>query len=194
MNITACTYFRHIALALLVFAHAGCNTFDYDEQAPIVPLSGEAHPLSGFAAGEHASYEFEWGARGELLCLNIPESGEYLLTYTENHHNNSGLFSGFNETSIAASPSHIAFQADTPVCLYIRLASGGEIEYLQLQRGTIAADAIGLYDDGPVIRYATPSIPTIFWSDVFFLDPAAPPIFMRQRESVCSQNSARSAY
>lgn len=167
----------------------------YDEYAPISPFSGGAFLMSGFAAEEQVSQAFEWQARGALLCVNIPEAGAYLLTYTENHRNHSGigLLTGTAETE-AAPASYIAFQAYAPARIFIGLAADAHLESLQLQRGTIADDAVGLYDDGPVIRFATPSIPTIFWSDVFFLDPTMPPIFMKQRESVCVQDSVRSPY
>ena len=194
MKITAWIDFRNVAFALLFAVNAGCNMLDYDEQVPIAPLSGGAYPLSGFAAGDAASREFEWQLRGELLCVNIPAPGDYLLTYLETQQNDSGLFSSAMEVSEAASPAHIAFHANTPARLFINVSPDARLERLQLQRGTIAADAVGLYDDGPVIRFATPSIPTIFWSDVFFLDPATPPIVMKQRESVCPQDSARSPY
>ncbi len=197
INRTTCVWqkrFQWIALAMLLAVNPGCNTLDYDEQAPISPLSGGAYPLSGFAAGDAASQEFEWQARAELLCVNIPEAGDYLLTYTETQSSDTGFFSGIADETDASLPSHIAFQADTPVRLTLTLDSDARLENVLLQRGAIAADAVGLYDDGPVIRYATPSIPTIFWSDVFVLDPTTPPIFMKQRESVCPPDSARSPY
>ena len=194
MKITAWKYFRSVAFALLFAVHTGCNMLNYDEQAPIVPLSGGAYPLSGFAAWDSASQEFEWQRRGELLCVNIPVPGDYLLTYIETQPHDVGLFSSTIEVPDALSSGHIAFHANTPARLLIHVSPDAHLERLQLQRGTIAADAVGLYDDGPVIRYATPSIPTIFWSDVFFLDPATPPIVMKQRESVCPQDSARSPY
>lgn len=187
-------YFRGVALAMLcLLIHTGCRSLDYDEQSPISPLSGCAYPLSGFAAEESASQDFEWQVRGECLCLSIPTPGDYLLTYTETERDGAGLFSTFAADAESASPSAIAFHAYAPVRLYIRLDST-PLNQLRLRQGTIADDAVGLYDDGPVIRFATPSIPTIFWSDVFSLDLTAPPILLKQRESACPQDSVRSPY
>jgi hypothetical protein len=54
-----------------------------------------------------------------------------------------------------------------------------------LQQGIVKDHAIGLYDDGPIIRYASPSIPTIFWNDVFALLPDTPPLSVVKGRFAC---------
>jgi len=68
------------------------------------------------------------------------------------------------------------FRATAPAYVSIGLQEGERLEYFILQRGTVKHEAVGLYDDGPIIRYAAPSIPTIFWKDVLTLTSGVSPL------------------
>lgn len=165
----------------------GCNQFELGENALISPATGDINAFSNFQARELASKTFEWSRGQSELCLNIPEAGEYLLTYITGQEGNSLLM-----TSPATQPHSfaIAFRASAPAYISIGLHEGDSLEHFTLQRGTIKHEAVGLYDDGPIIRYASPSIPTIFWKDVFTLASDEPPIVLERGVLTCPPPSS----
>ena len=179
---------RHIQggglLIMLLTANAGCSVFEHHDNAPIFPMTGAASPMTNFAVGEPVDEAFEWSASPDLLCVNIPAAGDYLLTYLTSEVSDASPLSLTLKPGGEAA-SFIAFRAIAPARLYIPIQGGAPVTSARLHRGSIKADAVGLYDDGPVIRYATPSIPTIFWSDVFVLAQDHGQISMRSNASVC---------
>ena len=156
----------------------GCHQFDTDEYAPVFPAANDASRFSNFQAGELASEAFEWSLGQTEFCLNIPEAGDYLLTYITVKGGDPSLV-----TSPAAQPPlsfAIALRASAPAYVSVGLQEDESLESFVLQRGAIKHEAVGLYDDGPIIRYASPSIPTIFWKDVFTLAPGSQPLVLER--------------
>ena len=179
---------RHVQvkglLIMLLTANAGCRVFEHHDNAPIFPMTGASSPMTNFAVGEPVDEAFEWSASPELLCVNIPAAGDYLLTYLSSEASDASPLSLTLQPGGEAT-SFIAFRAIAPARLYIPIQGGAPVTSVRLHRGSIKADAVGLCDDGPVIRYATPSLPTIFWSDVFVLAQDHGQISMRSNASVC---------
>ncbi len=155
----------------------GCNQFDVDENALVSPAIEDSLGFSNFQAGELASERFEWSRGRSGFCLNIPEAGDYLLSYVTVK---GGIPSLLTIPETQPHSSAIAFRASAPAYVSVGLHEGDSLDRVVLQRGSIKNEAVGLYDDGPIIRYASPSIPTIFWKDVLTLAYGVPPIVLER--------------
>lgn len=172
------------SLLILLVGNTSCNQFEFDEDDLTFPTPGYVGQLTNFYVGERISGQFEWNSSSDTLCVNVPEAGDYLLTYVIKMTNNDFLIT-VTEPEMTSNSFTIAFRANAPARLYVGLRPSETLVHFTLQSGTVKDDAIGLYDDGPIIRYATPSIPTIFWNDVFILPPNAPFINFVKGNFVC---------
>ena len=169
-----------VCLVILLGLSTGCNQFDFAGDDLTFPTSGNVGSSSNFFAREQISRQLAWNDGDGILCVNIPEAGDYLLTYvtklTESHQQSKTTMS---------DPFIIAFRASAPAQLYVSFSPGEVLSSFMLQQGAVKEHAIGLYDDGPIIRYASPSIPTIFWNDVFALPPNALPLSVIKEAFAC---------
>ncbi|PID56199.1 hypothetical protein CSB45_12550 [candidate division KSB3 bacterium] len=138
-----------------------------------------------FLAGTPASAAFEWSQGQHEFCMNIPEAGDYLLTYITLNGEEDRPQSPASPGTPQPHTFAIAFRANAPAYVSIGLEENEILESFLLRRGTIESEAVGLYDDGPIIRYASPSIPTIFWEDVVTLAPGIPPLILEQGDLSC---------
>lgn len=132
----------------------GCHFWKENAQSPTAPVETiSARDMANFYASRDVSAVFEWNRGehgGEVFCVNIPQIGEYALSYAT-------LYGTF----------HIVFRADQPVYLYIGLAEHDAVSAVTLQRGVISETAAPLSVDQDVTRYATPHIPEVAWTSVF---------------------------
>ena len=167
-----------VYLSACVIGVFGCNHFDTEEYAPVFPAADEASRISNFQVEAFVSELFEWNRGQNCFCLNIPESGDYLLTYVTLKNETPSLIT--IPASRQLQSFVIAFRASTPAYISIGLQEEESLDSLILQRGTMKHEAVGLYDDGPITRYASPSIPTIFWKDVFMLAPEVSPLTLER--------------
>ena len=132
----------------------GCHFWKENAQSPTAPVKTiSARNMANFYASRDVSAVFEWSRGehgGEVFCVNIPQIGEYALSYAT-------LYGTF----------HIVFRADQPVYLYIGLSEHDAVNAVTLQRGVISETAAPLSVDQDVTRYATPHIPEVAWTSVF---------------------------
>ncbi len=159
---------------------SGCKQIDLTDNDLTAPASRYVDSSSNFVAYEYPSSRFAWNEGSGVLCVDIPKAGDYLLTYmTKAPQEHQQL------TNTPSDPFTIVFRASAPAQLRVNYSSGEILSAFTLQQGSVKGHAIGLYDDGPVIRYASPSIPTIFWTDVFILSPNTPPLPVVQGQFAC---------
>ena len=132
----------------------GCHFWKENAQSPTAPVKTiSARNMANFYASRDVSAVFEWSRGehgGEVFCVNIPQIGEYALSYAT-------LYGTF----------HIVFRVDQPVYLYIGLSEHDAVNAVTLQRGVISETAAPLLVDQDVTRYATPHIPEVVWTSVF---------------------------
>ncbi len=169
-----------LCLVVLLGLSTGCNQLDIAEDDLTFPTSGDINSSSDFSAREQTSRQFAWNDGDGIACVNIPEAGDYLLTYMTKFTKSHQL-----SKNTPSDPFVIVFRANAPAQLYVSFSPDEVLSSFMLQRGTVKEDAIGLYDDGPIIRYASPSIPTIFWNDVFTLPPHASPLSVVKGKFAC---------
>lgn len=148
-----------VLVGLLLGSLIGCSWRRDDPSSPTTPAGGSADQYGQFFATRDATGVFEWNyADGaEVFCVSFPEPGDYLLTY----QTEAGIW-------------HIVLRARKPAYAYVGLLPGDALLSVKLERGVIAADATPLLIDGDVERYATPSVPAVWWGTVFTVEVEVP--------------------
>ena len=143
-----------VVSGILAIVLLGCFFLKENVQLPTAPVETiSARDMANFYTSRDVSAAFEWnrGEHGsEVFCVNIPQIGEYALSYTT-------LYGTF----------HIVFRANLPAYLYIGLLENDVVSAVTLQRGMISETAAPLLVDQDVTRYATPHIPEVVWTSVF---------------------------
>lgn len=146
-------------LGLLAVSLISCNFWRDDPSSPTSPGGGSADQYGQFFATRDATDVFEWNYEdgAEVFCVSFPEPGDYLLRYQ-------------TETGVW----YIVLRINNPAYTYIGLLPGNILTSVTLERGTIAADATPLIIDGDIERYATPSVPAVWWGTVFTVEAEVP--------------------
>ena len=143
-----------VVSGMLAIGLIGCHFWKENAQAPTAPVETiSARDMANFYTSRDVSAAFEWNHREDgrdVFCVNIPQIGEYVLSYTT-------LLGTF----------HIVFRADQPAYLYIGILENDVVSAVTLERGVISETAVPLLVDQDVTRYATPHIPEVVWTSVF---------------------------
>jgi len=149
-----------LALAgMIAVSVMSCNVWEHEKRSPTSPMDGSAEQYGQFFATGSATAVFEWNYEdgAGVFCVSFPEAGDFLLTYWTN----SGAF-------------NIVLRALKPTYTYIGLMPGDQVMDVKIERGTVVENATPLSEDGDVLRYATPSVPTVWWGSVFAVDSEVP--------------------